>query len=308
MDRLKRILLRMIDPPDWLAALIVFPSFGLLLYVFLAGYDEHWLGYTAYGLSAYALVVMLVQVPGVIRAFRNGFQAHPLVRRAVESELGSRYRSDALYRAELSLYSGLVINLLYAVVKLVMGVAYHSLWFIALAGYYLLLAGMRFALAHHIMRNPAGEAPVSEWKRYRLCGAVLLMMNQALAVVVALVVYRSSAFRYPGILIYVMAMYTFYAFTIAIINMVKYRGHFSPVIAAAKAVSLVAALVSMLSLETAMIAQFGDANNETFRRTMTALTGFAVCTAVLALAVYMLVHATRKLRGLRTVVREEKKS
>lgn len=299
MQWLKRLCRALLFPPPLLTVLIAVPSFGLLIYVFASGLEEHWLAYVSYGLSAWALTIVSLRIPDIIHAFRTGFAEHPQVTRVMESDLGRRYRGDALFRAEVSLYAGLCVNLLYALVKAVFGVMFRSLWFGALAAYYLLLALMRFALAHHVLRSPAGQDPLSEWKRCMLCGGVLLMMNQALAVVVALVVYRGGTFRYPGILIYVMAMYTFYAFTVAIINMVKYRRHFSPVMFAAKAISLVAALVSMLSLETAMLAQFGSEDNELFRRILTGVTGSLVCIAVLALAIVMLIRSRREIRRLK---------
>ena len=59
-------------------------------------------------------------------------------------------------------------------------------------------------------------------------------------------------------------------------------------------VNLAAALVSMLSLETAMLAQFGG--GETFRQLMTASTGGSVCVIVVGMGVYMTVHATKQLK------------
>ena len=78
-----------------------------------------------------------------------------------------------------------------------------------------------------------------------------------------------------------------------VMNVVKYRKYRSPVMSAAKVVSLAAALVSMLSLETAMLTQFGSTDSEMSRRIMMACTGAGVCTMILAMAVYMIYHATR---------------
>jgi hypothetical protein len=58
-----------------------------------------------------------------------------------------------------------------------------------------------------------------------------------------------------------MAAYFFYAVIIAATNVVKFRRHGSPILSAAKAINLVAAMVSILSLETAMLAQFGSDND-----------------------------------------------
>ena len=59
-------------------------------------------------------------------------------------------------------------------------------------------------------------------------------------------------------------------------------------------VNLTAALVSMLSLETAMIARFGE-DAEHFRYITTGVSGAVVCAVVLAMASYMIIKATKRL-------------
>lgn len=298
MSKFKRILRAVLFPSVWLVILISAPAFAALIYVFVQGMENTWLAYCSYAASAYATAVISARVPRIIHAFRTSFQDHPRIRRILESEVGMRYRSDLAYRAEISLYMGLAVNLLYTFIKMVSGIVFRSLWFGALAAYYLLLSILRFSLLNHVNHRSVGQNLLAEWKRYRLCGAILLVMNQALAVVVALVVYRSSGFEYPGYLIYIMAMYTFYAIINALRNVIKYRKKGSPALSASKAISMVAALVSMLSLETAMLSQFGSTEEVFFRRVMTGCTGGAVCTIVLAMAIYMIAHSTRRIKAL----------
>ena len=71
------------------------------------------------------------------------------------------------------------------------------------------------------------------------------------------------------------------------------------VISAAKVINFTAALVSMLSLETAMLAQFGGAEEVMFRRIMTGATGGVVCAAVLGAAIFMIVQATKQLKRMK---------
>lgn len=59
-----------------------------------------------------------------------------------------RQRADVRFRTEMSLYVSLFINLLYIAIKLFSGIYYRSVWFIALAVYYILLAVIRFILLH----------------------------------------------------------------------------------------------------------------------------------------------------------------
>ena len=90
----------------------------------------------------------------------------------------------------------------------------------------------------------------------------------------------------------------FYAVISAAIHVVKYRKHQSPVMSAAKVISLSSALVSILSLETAMISQFGDSSDTWFRPVMIACTGAGVCAIILGMAIYMIVHSTKQLKKL----------
>lgn len=298
MDRLKQMMLRLLFLPAWLTAAIALPSFALVAYVLASGMEDVPLAYVAYGASAYALLLVTVNAPSAAHALRKNIYSHPLAQRVRNSRKGKRFLTDPLYRAELALYAGLAVNLAYAAIKMVSGIVFRSVWFGAMAGYYLLLSALRFALLHHTRQAPAGFNHLSEWKRYRLCGILLLIMNGALSAVVALMVSRNSGMEYPGYLIYIMAMYAFYAAINAVRNMIKFRVCGSPVLSAAKAVSLIAAMVSMLSLETAMLTRFGSAEDPRFRRLMTGWTGFGVCAMVLIMAMYMIVRSTREIRKL----------
>ena len=102
---------------------------------------------------------------------------------------------------------------------------------------------------------------------------------------------------FPGA---VVALYTFYTTIMAVVNLVRDRKSGSPVMAAARGVNLAAALVSMLSLETAMLTQFNDGSKDAFfRRAMIGSTGGAVCVLVTVMGLYMVIHAARRIRKLR---------
>lgn len=135
-------------------------------------------------------------------------------------------------------------------------------------------------------------------RRYRLCGWILLWMNAALAGMVSFLVKEEGGYDYPGVLIYAMAAYAFYAVITAVISLFQYRKYGSPLLSAARAVGLVAAMVSMLALETALLSRFGK-EDAAFRGLMTSITGGVVCTLVLGMAVFMLIRSTRLLRRLK---------
>ena len=73
----------------------------------------------------------------------------------------------------------------------------------------------------------------------------------------------------------------------------------SPVISTVKIVSLSAALVSMLNLETAMFAQFGADMTQKNQNLMIILTGAGISITVVTLSVILIVKATKEIRRMK---------
>lgn len=300
MKKFQSILKKVFFLPPLATVLIAVPSFGFVIYV-LANRMSGAPAYLSYALSAYALAITVTGVVRMIKAVRAGFGNYAVVRKLLDHPFGGRYFTDAAFRAEVSLYPSLCINMLYAAVKMVSGILYGSMWLITLSVYYILLSIMRFLLLVFARKKHSGAEPdfAAQLRRYRVCGLLLACMNLALSGMVLFMVRREGGYDYPGMLIYVMALYTFYAVITAAINIVKFRRHGSPILSAAKAINLTAALVSMLALETAMLSQFGAEDDMLFRQIMVASTGAAVCGFIFAMAVYMVFRSTKQLRELK---------
>lgn len=297
MEQLKKIMKRIFFLPPLSIVIIAVPAFAAVIYVLVKEISGP-LAYLSYLASAYALIISGLGVPGIVRSVRHWIEYHPLTKKILSIPLGHRYIKDVKFRTEVSLGIGFIINLLYIVMKMVSGIYYRSTWFISLAVYYTLLAVMRFLLLYR-KRWPESKMRLElELRRYRLCGYVLLAMNLALSGIVVFMVRYDRGYEYPGTLIYAMAAYSFYAVINAAINVIKFRRYESPILSAAKAISLVAALVSILSLETAMLAQFGGEDDPLFRKVMTGATGGGVCVIVLGMALFMIVKASKQLKQI----------
>lgn len=292
MERFKRIFHKLLFP-DLAVVLISVPvAAALLIHTFVFAGEDSPIAYPAYVFSAYALTIVCAW------AMKNGKRTKNRLESMIHSiPLAHRYLTDVSFKLHMSLYLSLGFNILYAVMKFLYGLWYHSVWFGTLAVYYILLAVMRFVLLRHANRNGFGKDLILELTQYRLCGIILLLMNVALFGVVVLVVRKNEGFEYAGYLIYVMALYAFYNMITAVRNVVQYRKYNSPVMSAAKVINLAAALVSMLSLETAMLNQFDDGRNPAaFRQVMTGTTGGCVCVIVLGIAAYMILHSSGQIR------------
>ncbi|MDE6419701.1 MAG: hypothetical protein K2K87_04135 [Lachnospiraceae bacterium] len=302
MAQLKQILKRIFFLPPLPTVLIAVFGYGFVLAVAVFAVANPILQYLSYICSAYALIITITGFPYAIaftKSVKRYINEHSLMKKLQSTAIGERFFTDVRFRTEISLYQGLFINLLYIAMKMFSGIYYRSVWFISLAVYYMLLAVMRLLLLRRGKRKTDKTPMEIEIHRYRLCGMILLIMNQALAGIVIFMVHQNKGFDYPGLLIYAMACYSFYSIITAVIKLVKFRKHGSPILSAAKVINLVAAMVSILSLETAMVAQFGGNDAPFFRKVMTAATGGGVCTIVIGMAIFMIWKSAKQMKELK---------
>jgi cytochrome c biogenesis protein CcdA len=114
-----------------------------------------------------------------------------------------------------------------------------------------------------------------------------------------MIVRQDMTYSYPEVITITLAAYTFYKITSSILSIVRYRKYKSPILSASKAIRLVAALVSMISLETAMLTTFGGEMPEEIRDLFIILAGAAVSAVILTMAFYMILHAGREIKRIR---------
>lgn len=284
----KRIGKGLLFPPIALLCVLVPAAAALLLAAALLAESDSPLAILSYVVSAYALTAASARLPALLRRLRTLREENRFLR---------RWRSDARLRVSVSLGVSLVSNTLYALLHLGLGLTHRTFWFLSLGGYYLLLAGMRLFLGVYMRRYTPGERRVAELRRYRACGWVFLGMNLALALIVFFMVYWDRTFTHHMITAIAMAAYTFGAFAAAVVGAVRYRRYESPVMSASKAIGLTEASVSMLTLTATMLTAFGEGTMaKGARRAMLGSVGFAVSAAVVAMAVYMIVQSTKKLK------------
>ncbi len=288
MERLKRTIKKLLYPGAAVVIICVPVAAALLVYTFMYAGEESPIAYVSYVFSAYALVIACVNVVPLFRRGKARAESYPIVQ---------RWRAEPAFRINVTLHASLVINVLYSFLNALYGVLYSSVWFGTLAVYYIFLAVLRFLLVRYAHRHSFGTNMRGEWHWYRICGSILTAMTLAMAGVIILVLHDSGGFSYPGYLIFVVAMYAFYTTIMGVVNLVKYRKYKSPAMSAARAVSLASALVSMFSLEIAMLAQFGGEDDAQFRLIMILATGVAVCFIVVGLGSYMIVRSTKALGG-----------
>lgn len=295
MKKAKMILDRFLHPPKWVICTVPAASFAALIFIFASNREESAAAYPIFLLSAYSLVILLAALPALAGRLRqlkvNLWKRSRLIRRVSSTAFGGRYLNDQLFRSSVSIYQGMAVNFLYMLFRLVTAVQYASVWFFSMAVYYMVLCIMRAYLAFGY-RHRERKGVAYELRCYRRTAGMLFILNIPMGGMIVLMVRTNSGFNYPGYLIYLSALYTFYMMTLSIVNLVKFRKMGSPILSAAKILNFVSAMMSVLGLQTAMIARFSS-DGEGYRKMMNVFTGGAVFFIVMVTVVVMMVRSSK---------------
>ena len=286
----KRIGKALLFPPAAVLIVLTPIAAAALVYSMLRLEETSPVRIGSYVLAFYTLVIVCVRAPKVVRSIGT-FKR--------ENKYIQTWSNDPRLRMNITVGGSVLWNGAYAALQLGLAIYYRSAWFYSLAAYYVTLAIMRLSLVWYTMRHKPGEQMQQELVRYRTCGWVFLLMNLALSGMMFYRIYENRFVQHHEITTIAMATYTFAMLTVAIVNVVRYRKYNSPVLSSAKAISLAAACVSMLTLESTMLVSFnkGTLSQQTVRLFL-ALSGGVVSAFIIAMAIYMIVQANRKLKSL----------
>lgn len=286
-DKIKKILF----PHELLIFLLFNISAAGLVFIFMNGMETHPLAYVMYMISFYTLVIICVRIPGIIKWWKRVLH---------ENKYTDRYLTDKDLRMRISMYRSLLITFIFATFKIILGFIYDSSWFFAMAGYNVILSLMRFILIQQSQKK--GISEYEERKRglqgYRVCGWLMMVLNVAVSVIMFMVIVQRQVIQYNMIVTIGLAAFTFYCFTMAIINMVKYRDRKNPIYAAVKRVDMVKAIVSIFTLQVAMLTTFQGQGAELNTGLMNTLTGVAVTIAINTIAALMIAGVKGDFREL----------
>jgi len=196
-----------------------------------------------------------------------------------------------------------LITFIFAGFKIILGFVYDSSWFFAMAGYNVILSIMRFILVRQSEKKGLSEyeARKRDLQSYRVCGWLVMVLNIAVSVIMFMVIVQKQEIRYNMIVTIGLAAFTFYCFTMAIINMVKYRDRKNPIYAAVKRIDMVKAIVSIFTLQVAMLTAFNGQGESLDPNFMNTLTGVAVTIAINTIGALMIAGVRGDFRELENI-------
>lgn len=284
-------------------------GFRLLLYAITLFFCVLSIAETVYGYFSFMVDIVIYVVAAVsltvacfylIQNIKEGIRRS--LRAVTEGNvLVNRVYSDYRFRTVLFTFFSFLLNLFYAVSNGIFGIINHSAWLGTLSAYYIFLSIMRSGAVRYERKlskeEPDRNLKMQEWKVYRNTGILLALITIALGGTVILLVNREGGKSYQGYMIFVVAMYTFYKVIISVVNMVRARKMKSPLLVTIRNIGYADALVSLLSLQTAMFASFGE-NSNINPQVMNAITGTCVCIMILAIGIYMIYSSGRQLKRI----------
>ena len=180
-----------------------------------------------------------------------------------------------------------------------MGIKNQSIWYGALAAFYIALAFLRGGVLGYHKKRVGKKIQNDEYikaKVYRNSGIITLILNIALSSAIAQMIFDDAHFTYMGLMVFAYAAYAFYKITTSIISFIKAHKQEDLTVRAIRNINLVDALVSILALQTALLTTFSEENVDI--SLFNTLTGCVVSLISVGIGVYMIASANKKMKEL----------
>lgn len=255
-----------------------------LVWVFLNG-KEAWLpAYGLYVLSAYTLTAGCVRLPGAVRNGKEWLARHPKIHGLLR---------DKEFKFRLGLYFEQFINFAYGIFKIVSGVVIGSAW-IGCDGIY----NMAQALIQlfQILRRKKPGTLAQQWKSYRVCGVLVLLMHLTLTGIVFQMLNWNRVEENGEIMIIATAAFAFYKFINSFIDLARDRKHEHPIDSSVRMLELSQAIFAIFSLQASMLHAFGT--GEAWEGLLNIASGCTACLLIVAMGIYMIRRGTREIRKI----------
>ena len=261
-----------------------------MLFVDYEGVFLSIVAYTSFGFAglslAYSIYTVVIYASILKKKVVTFLVSHKFTRRLIE---------NWGFRTVVTSSVSFIVTVANSVVNAYLGIATKSIWFGALAAYYIFLALMRSdMLIYHRSKKDFNSEALIRAKKYTRCGILLLILNAALSSAIAQMIFDDRAFEYKEWLIYAFAAYAFYKVIMSVRNVIKARRQDDLTIQAIREINIVDAAVSILALQTALLHTFSDGTVDI--SLFNTLTGCCVSALSYALSIYMIVKGTKAVK------------
>ena len=270
--------------PVWAEILLFLACMAALIWVFLNRLEQWWPAYFLYGLSAYFLTALCIRIPAGVRMGRNWVESHPKLDGILKNKE---------WTFSLKLYLKQYINFAYGIFKIVSGIVIGSAWIGADGIYNFLQALIQL---FQILRRRKPGSMQRQWKSYRLCGWLVLLMHFSLIGLVFQMVNWNRAKDSGEIMIIATAAFAFYKFISSFVALVKDRKHTHPIDSSVRMLELSQAIFAIFSLQAGLLHTFGT--GEAWEHLLNLAVGCMVCLLTVVMGIYMIRRGNREIQQI----------
>ena len=291
---------KILTPPTWakvLTFIITILSATLSLVMVGLGLENGALAIISYilfgvaGLSlAYSVYLIIPNLPKFKRQLISWLESREFTRLILRN-FG--------FRTVIFAIGSFLMSLLISGFNAYMGIKNQSIWYGALAAFYIALAFLRGGVLGYHKKRVGKKIQNDEYvkaKVYRNSGIITLILNIALSSAIAQMIFSDAHFTYMGWTIFAYAAYAFYKITMSIISFIKAHKQEDLTVRAIRNINLVDALVSILALQTALLTTFSEENVDI--SLFNTLTGCVVSLISVGIGVYMIASANKKMKEI----------
>ena len=270
--------------PVWAEVLLFAGCCAGLVWVFVNKMEQWWPAYFLYALSAYSLTALCIKLPSAVRMEKDWLKNHPKVEGILKNKE---------LKFSLELYLEQFINFAYGIFKIVSGVVIGSAWIGADGIYNFVQALIQL---FQILRRKKPGTIAKQWKSYRFCGVLILLMHLTLIGIVFQTVNWNRVEESGEIMIIATAAFAFYKFISSFIDLAKDRKHTRPIDSSVRMLELSQAIFAIFSLQAGLLHTFGT--GESWEHPLNLAVGCVVCLLTVAMGIYMIRRANREIKKL----------
>lgn len=270
--------------PVWAEFMLFAVCCAGLVWVFMNGLELWWPSYILYSLSAYSLTALCIRLPSAVRMEKSWLKNHP--------KIAGLLKNKELH-FKLKLYFEQFVNFAYGVFKIISGVIAGSAWIGADGIYNFVQALIQL---FQILRRKNPGTIQKQWKSYRFCGMLILIMHLTLIGIVFQMVNWHRVEESGEIMIIATAAFAFYRFISSFVDLAKDRKHSHPVDSSVRMLKLSQAIFAIFSLQAGLLHTFGT--GESWEYPLNLAVGGIVCLMTAAMGIYMIRRANREIKEL----------
>lgn len=186
-------------------------------------------------------------------------------------------------------------NFMYALFNGILGLYYHSYWFITLCAFFAALGFMKLSAV--TIKRSKHRTELSVMKHN---GIAMMFLSVILCGITLLTIREQQNPHRNIIVMLIIAMYTFCVVMLSIRNIVAAHKGKSVTMITIRNITCAGAIGSILSLERGMLGTFGDAS-DTFSRLTEAISGGVAFFLIIALGIGMVLYANHYDQGNRKI-------